>query len=508
MNDQEYTIDLMEIAETVKENWKPIARITGCAMVAGLIFLLIAWFLFPKYESKAMLQIRQKGRGGGVAAILMSGMATSDFLNPSTSSMDSYIEILKSRGVVVPVIEATEQQNFFGKYPQYEKYVEKKIVAEAAKGEGSALKLTSTDILLVTVKDKDPEKAQHVNQLLIDGFLKRVTELNSAEKGGVKAFLEERLKTAKEDLHNAEVALEKFKVENKILSPSSNAEIFTERIMDAEKRAAANQIELEAAQAKLASINQQLSGSGSASADNATIQKYNEELAKLESTRIAYQDKYTEKHPRMIEINERIASLKAKIQQEVDKIAALQAPSDNMVHQGLVGGKYSAEGAVTVARQKAEALQRIIDQNNAELSKMPAMEQEYVRLSRDYGVANEIYMLLTKQLEQTKITENQEPTNVLVIDPPHLPDKPVFPKKIVTVLAAMLLGFFGSCGYIVFKELRNQTIRNAAVILDNAKLPVLGIIPGADWLVKVKAAKENPPSKGLLGKLKEFIWKR
>ena len=507
MNDQEYTIDLADIAEALKENWKPIARITGLAIVAGFIFLLLAWFLFPRYESKAMLQIKQKGRGSAMAAVLMSGMATGDFLNPASSSMDSYIEILKSRGVVVPIIEATEEKNFFGKYPEYERYVKKKIEAEVAKGEGSALKLTSTDILLITVKDKDPEKAQRVNQMLIDGFLKRVTELNSAEKGGVKAFLEERLRTAKEDLNKAEAALEKFKVENKILSPSATAEIFTERIMDAEKRAAANQIELEAAQARLAAVNQQLSGSGSANADNVTIQKYNEELAKLESTRIAYQDKYTEKHPRMIEINERIASLKAKIQLEVDKIAALQAPSDNQVHQGLVGGKYAAEGALTVARQKGEALQKIIDQNNADLAKLPAMEQQYVRLSRDYGVANEIFMLLTKQLEQTKITEHQEPTNVLVIDPPHLPDKPAFPRKVVTVLAAALLGLIGGCGYVMYKELRNQTIRSTATIVNNAKLPVLGTIPDATCLASAMAAKQNLQTNGILGKLKEFIWK-
>lgn len=505
MNDQEYTIDLADIIEALKENWKPIARITGLAIVAGLVFLLLAWFLFPRYESKAMLQIKQKGGSGGMTALL--GGRVSDFLYPASSSMDSYIEILKSRGVVMPIIEATEGKNIFGNYPELERYIEKKIVAEAAKGSSSALKLSSTDILMVTVKDKDPEKAQKVNQMLIDGFMKRVTELNTAEKGGEKAFLEERLKTAKEDLNKAEAALEKFKVENKILSPSATAEIFTERIMDAEKRAAANQIELEAAQARLAAVNQQLSGSGSASADNVTIQKYNEELAKLESTRIAWKDKYTEKHPRMIEINERIASLQAKIQLEVNKIATLQAPSDNQVHQGLVGGKYSAEGAVTVARQKAEALQKIIDQNNADLAKLPAMEQQYVRLSRDYGVANEIFMLLTKQLEQTKITEHQEPTNVLVIDPPHLPDKPAFPRKIVTVLAAALLGLFGGCGYVVSKELRNQTIRSAATITDNAKLPVLGTIPDAAYLAVALAKEENSPEQGLLDKLKEFIWK-
>ena len=110
MEEKEYTIDLVEVFEILKESRKPIIRITGCAIIAGALFLLVAWYLFPTYESEAMLQIRQKNRGTGLAA-LMVGMGNADFLSPNTSSMDSYIEILKSRGVVVPVIEATSEKN-------------------------------------------------------------------------------------------------------------------------------------------------------------------------------------------------------------------------------------------------------------------------------------------------------------------------------------------------------------------------------------------------------------
>ena len=489
MEEKEYTIDLVEVFEILKESRKPIIRITGCAIIAGALFLLVAWYLFPTYESEAI------------------GMGNADFLSPNTSSMDSYIEILKSRGVVVPVIEATSEKNIFGKYPDYKQYVERKLSIGIAQGSG-AMGFSSTNILRVAVKAKTPEGAQHINQLLIDGFLRRVTDLNSAEQGSVKMFLEDRLKTAKEDLNKAETALQKFKEENKILSPSANAEIFTERIMEAEKLAAANKIELEAAQARLASINEQLKGSGAASADNVTIQHYNEELAKLETTRISYKDKYTEQHPRMIELNERITSLKAKIQEEVNKIASLQAPSDNIVHQGLVGGKYSAEGAVTVARQKAEALQKIIDQNNADLSKMPALEQQYVRLSRDYAVANEIHLLLTKQLEQTKITEKQEPTNVLVVDPPHLADKPIFPRRGVTLILAAFFGFLFSCVYVLAKGIQNRIIRSIDMVTESTALPVVGVIPDMDRMTDEQENKLVAKWNGFLNKVGDFIWKK
>lgn len=488
MDEKKYNIDLAEMAEVLQENRKPITRMTGCVIIAGIVYLMIAWYLFPRYESVAKLQIIPTIPAN--MTVMMTGGASPE--------QETYAEIIKSRGVVTPVIKATEKPNFLGGLPRYEDYVKKKIKTES---------VALTEILNVSVSGETPEKAQRANQLLVDGFLKRVGELNSTRKGNLKAFLTERVAIAKEDLDKAETALQKFKEENKILSPSASAEIFTERIMDVEKQAAANKVELEAAEARLAAINQQLSGSGASAADNVTLQQYNEELAKLETTRIAYRDKYTEKHPRMIEINERIENLKAKIQEELDKIANLQAPSDNQVHQGLVAGKYSSEGAVKVARQKAEALQKIIDQNNAELVKLPAMEQEYVRLTRDYGVANEIYMMLVKQLENTKITEFQQPMNVLLVDAPNLPDKPAFPRRGLGLVLIVFLGLMLSTGYVLLDEIRNLTIRNRRTLIKYTGLPVLGEIYSKDNLEKDMNVSQNQKENAFLNKLRDFIWK-
>lgn len=487
MEEKEYTIDLMEIVEILKENCKPIAKMTGFMLGATVIFVVLAWFFFPSYESETMLQIKSTPIS---RTALLTGMG-------APSEMENYKQILLSRGVVVPVIKNSEKPNSSGKYPRYEEYIKKKITTETVK---------LSEILFVKVKGESAEKAQKTNQLLIESFLKRIGEINSTQKGNLKSFLIERVATAKEELVKAEMALQKFKEDNKILSPSANAEIFAERIMEAEKKAAANRIELEAAQARLASINEQLHSSGAASADNVTIQKYNEELAKLETARITYQDKYTEKHPRMIEINERIASLKAKIQIETGKIANLQAPSDNMVHQGLVAGKYSAEGAISVAKQKAEALQKLIEKNNADLAKMPEMEQNYIRLARDYAVANEIYMMLVKQLEETKITEFQQPMNVWLVDPPHLPDRPSFPRPVFMPVIGALIGLLLSCAFVTYKEFQNRTIRSCNMVAQYAELTVFGVIPS-------KACPQGEMQNCIFNnrffsKLKEYIWKK
>lgn len=493
MEDQEYSIDLMEIVGILQENFKPIAKITTIFIAFAIVYLLVA---APVYESQALLRIKQQQ---GLGKSLLDA-ASGGSVAMSQQQMSTYEEILKSRGVVIPVIEAVETPKN-GKYPGYEGYVLNRISTSPFK---------NTELLQVKVKGGSPEKAQKVNQMLVNSFLKRITVLSHTEQTATKDFLEERTKSAKADLEKAETALQEYKSAHKIVSLNDNAKVFTDRFADISKQAAANQVALEAAQAKLAAINSQLSGIGASIADNRIVQQYNSELAKLEAERISYLDKYTEKHPKMIEINDRIANLKAKIRQEIDRVSSLQAPSDNSVHQRLIAGKFESESELAVAQQKAAALQQIIEQNNTELEKLPEVEKEYVKVARDSQVANEIYVMLAKRLEEAKVAEVMQPNNVQVIDEPTLPEYPISPRKARILSLAALLGLLLSSGFTVVKELINRTIRTEDDVKNYLGLPVMGAIPDEDSLTKAmethKKLEEKKPS--LISKVREYIWKK
>ena len=493
IQEQEYTIDLMEVADIIVENRKPIAKITGGFIVLAILYLLIA---SPVYESEALLRIKQeKGLGSSLLDAATGGSAAM-----SQQQMSTFAEILKSRGVVVPVIEATEEQKD-GKYPAYQSYVDSRITTSPFK---------NTEILQVKMKGKSPEAAQKANKLLVDSFLKRITMLSRTEQTATKGFLEDRVKAAKEDLEKAETALQAYKAENKIISPSDSSKIFTDRIAEVEKQAAANKVEMEAAQAKLNAINGQLGNAAAATADNRTIQQYNQELAKLESTRIGYLDKYTDKHPKMKDINDQIANLKVKIKQEIDKVAALQAPSDNAVHQGLVAGKFQSESELTVARQKADALQQLINQNNADLEKLPEVEKGYVKVARDAQVANELYIMLAKRLEESKVAEVMAPNNVQVVDEPTLPERPISPKKGRTLVLAALLGLLLSSAFTVVQELMDRTIRTEDDVKNYLGLPVMGAIPDEASMSRAMTKQKELENKepGFISKVRYFIWKK
>ena len=490
MEEQEYTIDLMELFSIVMENLKTIAKIAAAFVALAILYLLIA---SPVYESTALLRIKQQQ---GLGSSLLDA-ATGGNVGMNQRQMSTYAEILKSRSVVVPVIEATETANKNGKYPGYEGYL----------GRITTAPFKDTDILSVRVTANEPGKAQKANQMLLETFLQRMTELSRVEQTATKNFLQNRTDAAKQDLDKAETALQDYKIDNKILTPSDSAKLFLDRITLAEKEAATNRIEMGTAQAKLNAANSILGGSGSYTADNRTIQAYNAQLAKLEAERISYLDKYTEKHPRMIELNDQIAELKAKIQEEVRKVAALQAPSDNAVHQRLVMGKFQSEGELIAAQQKDALLKEIIEQNNRDLELLPAVEKGYVKVARDAQVASELYVMLAKRLEESKVAEVMVPNNVQIVDEPTFPEAPVAPRKGRTLALAALLGLLAGCGYVIAKELMNRTIKTEDDVKNYLDLPVLGAIPDEESMARIMAKGTEEEHAGLLGKVRT-LWKK
>ena len=491
--DSEQTIDLRELLDIVLRKINIIARITVGFIVLAILYLIIA---SPVYESTSLLRVKQEqGLGDSLLSAATGGNAAM-----TQQRMSTYAEILKSRSVVVPVIEATEEKDNEGNYPNYDIYIKNRLTTVPFK---------NTEILQLSVHAGTPEGAQKANKLLVEGFLGRLTDLSRTEQRATKTFLAQRTDEAKVELTKAEDSLQTYKAKNGIISPEDNAKVFSDRISTIAKAAAENQVNLGAARARFEAVNAQLGGAGSSSADNTTLKQYNSDLAKLEVTRVGYLEKYTAKHPKMQEIDNQIAALKSKISQETAKVAALQAPSDNLVHQGLLAGKFESEGQIAVAEQKAKELDNLTAKSNMELAQLPAKEQGYVRVMRDATVANDIYVMLAKRLEEAKVAEVMVANDVQVVDTATLPERPVKPRKALTLVLAALLGALVGCAYAIGGELLNKRIKTEEDVKNYLGLAVIGAVPEEASLKDAMAQQAKYGEKqGLVTRLRRLLWRR
>ena len=403
-------------------------------------------------------------------------------------------EILKSRNVVLPVIAATEEKDEDGKLPDYEGYVKKHIVTKPYK---------DTEILEVDVTGKDPETAQRANNLIIKGFMNRLTELSHDEQKRTREFLEQRLGASKEELGNAEDKLQQYQSANKMYSTDDQMKQLTDKLNIVDKAKAENQLDLETAQAGLKSVNEQLSSAGVAIADSPAIQQYKTQLAQLEATKASYVGKYTDEHPKMQEINNQINSAKASLDEEISNIVSQQAPSSNTVQQGLLANKFKDEAAIAVAQSKKTALDQMDAQNDAIIASLPEKEQGFVRVKRDADVANEIYVMLAKRLEEAKVAEVMVPNEVQVVDWGTLPEKPIKPRKVLIMAIMTLLGLIVGMGTVIIQSLMYRKIRTAEDVEKERGLPVLGMIPDINTL-----QEDLQRSSGLWSKIRRKLWRK
>ena len=123
----------------------------------------------------------------------------------------------------------------------------------------------------------------------------------------------------------------------------------------------------------------------------------------------------------MQEINQQIQQAQAGLNSEIDKIVSQQAPSSNSVQQGLLADKFKNEVALAVAEGKSQAIADLDAKNNATIAALPAKQRGYIRVKRDADVAQEIYVMLAKRLEESKVAEVMVPNEVQVVDAATLP---------------------------------------------------------------------------------------
>lgn len=200
-------LSLQEFWSVLVKNLPTIRNITIGAMLLAGLYLFTAT---PVYESKALLRVKQPK---GIANSILDNTGLS--ASGTKLVMNTYSGIIKSKSVVQPVIENSVMKNEKGVSPSYETFT-KKITVVPVK---------DTEIMEVYVKADTAQKARRANELLVESFIARLTELVRAEHTQTKLFIEERLVEAEKNLIEAENRLSGYNQTNGVITSENGKEM-------------------------------------------------------------------------------------------------------------------------------------------------------------------------------------------------------------------------------------------------------------------------------------------
>ncbi|MDT8421856.1 MAG: polysaccharide biosynthesis tyrosine autokinase [Desulfuromonadales bacterium] len=333
-------------------------------------------------------------------------------------------------------------------FPQVVQDIRKSIRAsEVGKG---------TNIIRVAYEDVDPLRGRDLVNTMATVYLERAISLKTEEARKSVEFIDQQLEEVRTFLDSAEQSLETFKRDSGIVRLDTEAEALIDQLTAAEKERSAVSLRKRQVEFALETLEKAIAqGQGYAPSvllDDPVVAGLSQSMAELEIEKQALTLEVTEAHPAAL-------SLKEQIQQTQRKLRAIYKSSRmslSLRHETLTS-----------------------DMNRYEegLKKLPAAEQQLARLTRLATVNADIYTFLLQKHEEARIARAATISNISVIDPAIVPDRPVKPNKKKNLLLGLIVGLMLGVGLAFFQEYLDDSIKDAETAKRILGIPVLSVIP-------------------------------
>lgn len=442
------TIDLKKLFSLMMEKKMIVIAIV---VICTIIATIVAFVLPKSYQSTTLVRVKSGGSSMSGYAAMAAGFGI-DIGGSSSASPESYIELMKSREVLNPIIEKVDLTDEEREKMRTEDFFKKYLEITNTK---------KTDLITIAAYGKTPEEAQMISQSVADNFLALMTKLNKEDNSTTLKFLDERIKIAKEEMETAENKLAAYQQEHKIYAPDEQAKAIIANLNNYDTMIAQLQAQSEGDSAKLAGVTSQLEQQNTSLleynvSDNTNIGNIRESIVNKRVELVGLQQQFTDEHPDVIKAKEELNSLEKSLSDEIAKAVNSQSVTLSPVQASLLKDKISTEVQISVNNASLEALKAKQAEAQESIATLSADSVEYMRLSREATITGQVYTSLVQNYEQTRIQEAKDSMDIQIIDAADLPkeDMPAKPNKKLIVVIGFVLGIMFSFGYILYNYSR------------------------------------------------------
>lgn len=207
-------IRLTDLLLVLLKRKRMIFLLVGLAIVCSVVYSL----LLPNiYTATARILPPQRGDAGFAGFLPTGGALEGLGLGiGAKSSADVFTGILESRTVADILIER------FNLHEIYKQKL-KDTLYTALAGHTKIQMLRKTQIITVSVDDKDPKLASELANAYVDALDQVNRRVNTTEGHRKRLFLEDRLEKVKKDLVTAELAHKEFQEKHKLIAIDAQA---------------------------------------------------------------------------------------------------------------------------------------------------------------------------------------------------------------------------------------------------------------------------------------------
>lgn len=441
--------------------WVPaLMALLAIVTVTGLLL-----FRPPTYASTATMMVRTPGASNSVLIFTPSGGGT---------GLTDQVTLIKT-----DVVTMISSPAFFSR-------VAARFPGRVIPGTYTATAVPNTSLLNISARAATPQSAQQVADAVTGEFVRFYRDLNRSDAAESRAFLGQQVERARARLDGTDDRLQQYRAskglpaldEQITRAVTTLAQFETDRDM-ADVTARQDLARVAAARRALAAQSATLV-SAETLVENPTLQQLRGRLTQLEMDLTTAQQVYTNEHPRVIQLRGEIASMRARLPQEVARVVGSQTVSTNPLRQRLLEDVVTQTVDYTSVVARRDALETATRRLRAQLPNLTTAQRQLASLVREQRAAEESYGLLSSKLNEAIIKEQQaayETVSLRMVNAPLLPTQPVAVPRVLMLAAALSLGLMLGVGGAFVVDYLDGTVRTPAEAGRVLGVNVLGVIP-------------------------------
>lgn len=467
-------LDLGAYLLKVKRRWKPALAIFLLTLgVTGGLSLLQT----KKFQAAGKLQFKRTSATS--IAGFENNAGTLEPLLMDQTPLSTQIQVLESEPVIQQVIDRqklTDNKND----PLKPEDFKKKLTTEVIGG---------SDVLEIKYKHSNPKVASEVVNTLMDVYVQEQIRGNQSEPEAAKEFIERELPSIESKVEEAESNISAFRTENNIVDLSEEKKGLVANLGALNQQISTTGSELQGLQAQTGALQGQigLNLQQATAVDqlgaSPQVQSILDQLNQTESQLAKERQRFNEKHPSIVSLNEK----KNDLTKQLNGLVANAVGQGVKVSQGLL---QSQDGT------KENQLEKFISLKIEELSfqrqvsslyetqqqylqrakDMPRLEKKERELVRNAETAGKTLETLLNSLEEVEVAKNQTTGNTKIVEYAPVPDKGSSGKVMLMGLGLVLGAFLANLSVILL-EMQDRSLQSLAEIKKRFNYNVIGITP-------------------------------
>ena len=414
--------------------------------------------------------------------------------------MDFYTnqcEIIKSRSVAKGVIDALDLNNrpVFNPHNKETTLVLARNDLQDPRAETRSIDgflsrlnvslMRNSGVVNITYEGYDPQLVTNIVNMLVKKYIEQDWEKRYNVAKNAIEWLNKQIKDVKITLEESELALQKYKKENDLITvetvrigktsdSSSLADerqnVVLQKLMElnaAVTNAKTERVRLEVLNNKLKEFKNvhdkdDIVQSIPAVVQNNLIQNLKSEYARTEKDFSLYSQRYGVKHPKIVQLNAELNTMKDNIIKEINRIC------DSIATE------------FEIATNREATLLQILEQQKREVFALGDKAIQYGVIKREVDTNLQMYETLLTRMKETNLTEDYKMSDIRILDHAEVPLKPFKPNKSLNILLGIIVGLTCGVGIAFLMEYMDNAIRTQEDVekyLGTSLLGIVGHIP-------------------------------